>query len=134
MSAGSITRLGMVGCDVRDQTVRAVMDIPGVSATFLKAGACGIWRSGIRPQDVVTGRANLLRVRKSFSRIANVGNKGYIWHPGLPPASGFYRAVAIGHIAVDLDLRESEVQLRLVGCGDAAHKWLAERETRMLRL
>ena len=41
MSAGSITRLGMVGCDVLDQTVRAVIDIPGVLAIFLKAGACG---------------------------------------------------------------------------------------------
>ena len=41
MSASSITRLGMVGCAVLDQTVRAVMDIPGVLATSLKAGACG---------------------------------------------------------------------------------------------
>src|SRR5689334_17909007 len=39
MSVGSITRLGMVGCDVLDQTVSAVMDMPGVLATFLNAGA-----------------------------------------------------------------------------------------------
>jgi hypothetical protein len=41
MSAVSITKLGMVGCDVLDQTVRAVIDIPGVLAIFLKGGACG---------------------------------------------------------------------------------------------
>ena len=40
ISAGSITRLGMVGCVVRDQTVSAVTVIPGVLAIFLNGGAC----------------------------------------------------------------------------------------------
>ena len=30
----------MVGCVVRDQTVSAVTDMPGVLAIFLKGGAC----------------------------------------------------------------------------------------------
>ena len=40
MSSEAITRLGMVGCVVRDHTVSAVTDMPGVLAIFLKGGAC----------------------------------------------------------------------------------------------
>ena len=40
MSSGAITKLGIVGCDVRDHTVSAVTDIPGVLAIFLNGGAC----------------------------------------------------------------------------------------------
>lgn len=104
---------------------------------FLKGRRLRIWRSGIRAQDMVAARANLLRVRKSFPSVANVGNKGYSWRPGFagrPPVPGFYWAVAIRHNAVGLDFRESQAQLLLVECSDAAHKWLAERETRMLRM
>jgi hypothetical protein len=40
MSADSMTRLGMVGWLVRDQTVSAVIDMPGVLAISLRGGAC----------------------------------------------------------------------------------------------
>ena len=39
MSLGSIIRFGMVGCVVRDHTVSAVTDMPGVLAIFLNGGA-----------------------------------------------------------------------------------------------
>ena len=39
MSAGSTMILGIVGCDVLSQTVKAVSVIPGVFATSLKGGA-----------------------------------------------------------------------------------------------
>jgi len=39
ISAGSTMILGIVGCDVLSQTVKAVSVIPGVFATSLKGGA-----------------------------------------------------------------------------------------------
>jgi len=39
MSLGSIIRFGMVGWLVRDHTVSAVTDMPGVLAIFLNVGA-----------------------------------------------------------------------------------------------
>ena len=39
MSLGSMIRFGMVGWVVRDHTVSAVTDMPGVLAIFLNAGA-----------------------------------------------------------------------------------------------
>ena len=39
MSLGSMTRFGMVGCVVRDHTVSAVTDMPGVLAILLNVGA-----------------------------------------------------------------------------------------------
>ena len=41
MSLGSIIKFGIVGWDVRDHTVSAVIDIPGVLAIFLNGGASG---------------------------------------------------------------------------------------------
>ena len=41
MSVGSTMILGIVGCDVLSQTLKAVPVIPGVLATSLNGGAVG---------------------------------------------------------------------------------------------
>ena len=134
MSASSITRLGMVGCAVLDQTVRAVMDIPGVLATSLKAGACGfgeaasVRKTWWQPEQTCCAYANPFPASPT-SAIRVTAGVLVLLVGHLSPVF-----IAIRHNAVGLDFRESQAQLLLVECSDAAHKWLAERETRMLRM
>ena len=58
-SSGRDHGVGMVGCVVRDHTVSAVTDMPGVLAIFLKRGACLFWRNCLRSEGIVAKRAEL---------------------------------------------------------------------------
>ena len=62
MSSGAITRLGIVGCDVRDHTVSAVMDMPGVFAIRFEGRGLRVGRRALRSEDIVASRADLLGV------------------------------------------------------------------------
>ena len=83
MSVGSMTRFGMVAWLVRDQTVSAVTDMPGVLAISLKGGACLFGDAASVLQDIVAARTDILRIGETLARIANVSciGEGYDWLP-----------------------------------------------------
>ena len=61
MSSGAIIRLGIIGWDVREHTVSAVMDMPGELTKFCRA-ALALGEAASVPQDIVASRADLLGV------------------------------------------------------------------------
>ena len=75
-------KFGMFGCVVRDHTVKAVIDMPGVLATFLNGGAQGLGDDRAAIEHIVAFRADIARIRQPPARIAHLLPFGHRGHHG----------------------------------------------------